>query len=191
MVNIPDHVINQGNEGAYVQGAIRKMAANAFRTHMKRIESEPAYKLLIAYIERKADADRSGTGFFSSMAKAINEYGKLSVKQEAACARIMAEEQVKLAEILARDGGSEFVGSEKERRSWILTITGYRHTPDSEFSAESHFHAMKDEAGNVVIYSGSVHLGAKGDTVSVIATVKKHLDRNGVKTTYVARPKKI
>ncbi|AHJ10755.1 hypothetical protein P106B_72 [Rhizobium phage vB_RglS_P106B] len=187
MVEVPLHVINQGNEEAYLAGARRRIEANARKGAAKRfqarIEAEPEFKALYAEICKRAE---KGNRFFRSMADAISDYGNLTEKQEATCARIISEEAAKLAEIRARDAGSEFVGSLKERREFTLTITGYSKSDDDW--GISYFHAMKDEAGNVFIYRGTVKIGEKGETVTFKATVKNHQERNGVKQTYLNRP---
>lgn len=188
MIEVPLHVINQGNEVAYIAGAYRNMAAKAAKAFAKRRQDDVEFNSLVNFIETKAS---KGSGFFVSMEKAIREYGKLSQKQEETCRRIMNEEAVKMAEIRSRDAGSEFVGSIKERRMFTVQITGFKVmvNPYDE-SPDGYFHAMKDANGNVLVYRGSVKLGEKGDEITFKATVKSHYDGKGVKTTYLNRPVK-
>ena len=48
---------------------------------------------------------------------------------------------------------------------------------------------VSDEDGNEFVYMGTVELGEPQDTVCVRATVKKHEEYNGIKQTYINRPK--
>jgi hypothetical protein len=185
MIEVPLHVINDGNEGAYIAGAMRRIAANAHKSHIKRMENDKEFAALVAFIDRKAD---NGSGFFVSIQKAISQYGKMSEKQEATCRRIMSEDAARMAEMRSRDAGSEFVGSLKERRIFTVEITGFKAMVDYDGEPDGFFHALKDEAGNVLVYRGSVELGKKGDKLTLKATVRSHYDGKGVKTTYINRP---
>lgn len=190
MAGIPESVILDGNEEAYLRGMARRIAANAMKTTNRRMDADPAFRALINYVHTRADAERN-PGFFTSLQKGLTERGKLSEKQELAVAKIMREEESKRAEMRARDAGSQFFGSVKERLTLKLTINGYKHTAYDDFDGtpENHFHAMKDDAGNVFIYSGSVKLGEKDAVVNIRATIKSHYEKHGVKTNYLARPK--
>lgn len=57
------------------------------------------------------------------------------------------------------------------------------------FYANVHIHIMHDKARNVVIYKGAKRLGEKGSTIKVVAKVKLHGEREGVKQTTIERPK--
>jgi len=50
-------------------------------------------------------------------------------------------------------------------------------------------HVMDDNAGNVVVYKGSKELGEKGQSLSLVATVAEHGEREGIKQTIIKRPK--
>lgn len=185
MINIPESVSLEGNEAAYVAGAQARIRNNARKTFNKRFHEDAEFAALVTFIERKAIA---GSGFFVSIKKAIADNGKLSEKQESTCRRIMTEDAARMADLRARDAGSEFVGKLKERRLFTVEITGFKVMVDYEGEPDGFFHALKDEAGNVLVYRGSVKLGEKGDKLTVKATVKSHYDGKGVKTTYINRP---
>lgn len=187
MIEVPLHVINDGNEGAYIAGAYARIRANAYKSHIKRIENDKEFAALMAFIDRKAG---NGSGFFVSIQKAISEYGKMSAKQEETCRRIMSEDGARMDKMRARDAGSEFVGTVKERRLFNVEITGFKAMVDYDGEPDGFFHALKDEAGNVLVYRGFVELGKKGDKMTLKATVKSHYDGKGVKTTYINRPVK-
>ena len=56
----------------------------------------------------------------------------------------------------------------------------------------TYFHVLRSEDGNILIYKGSKVLGkglAKGDTLKIVATVKGHAEHNGIKQTFIQRPK--
>lgn len=185
MINVPDDVIADGNEAAYIAGAYARIRNNAVKTFAKRVREDAEFAALVNFIERKANA---GSGFFVSIKRAIDDNGKMSPKQEETCRRIMSEEAARMADLRARDAGSEFVGKLKERRLFTVEITGFKAMVDYEGEPDGFFHALKDEAGNVLVYRGSVELGKRGDKLTVKATVKKHHDNKGVKTTYINRP---
>ena len=73
-----------------------------------------------------------------------------------------------------------------KREKFALSIDwvkGY----DSTFGT-MYINGLRDLAGNIVIYSGSKALGEKGQQIIVLATVKAHGEREGVKQTVISRP---
>lgn len=184
MVDVPLYV---ENEGAYIEGARRRIQANARKTRdrvtRERLANEPEFAALVRFIAVKSE---KGNKFFSDMRQAFEEWGGLSEKQEAACLKIMREENQRKAEIRQRDAGSEHVGTEGKREIFTLTVTGI--APLESFYGDQFLHFMKDAAGNVVVYKGANKIAEKGETITVKATVKSHGERDGVKQTNISRP---
>lgn len=187
MINIPESVELDGNEAAYVAGAKARIAANARKTTNKRLAAEPEFARLVEFIQRKAEAGFSK--FFGDMAVSLDKNGKLSPNQEAACMKIMLQEDARKAEMRARDAGSEFVGTIGKREQFTLQVTGY--TMKETDWGEQHLHFMKDAAGNVVIYKGTKQIAVKGEEITVAASVKSHYEKGGVKQTYITRAKRV
>jgi acetone carboxylase gamma subunit len=122
------------------------------------------------------------------------EFGSLSDKQtqivrEALARKLkwVADAEKNHAAALEADRNSTFVGELKERRDWVLVIK-------KVISFESqwgyvYINIMKDQDGNVIIGKGSKQYGTEGTTVKLKATIVKHDTREGIKQTFVNRPK--
>ena len=92
-----------------------------------------------------------------------------------------------LNELKAADNHSEYVGEIGERKEFTLTINSVR-TVDSYYGY-CDLYNLSDEDGNEFVYIGTVDLGHPQDTVCVRATIKNHKEYNGIKQTYINRPK--
>ncbi len=92
-----------------------------------------------------------------------------------------------LNELKAADNHSEYVGEIGEREEFILTINSIR-TVDSYYGY-CDLYNLSDEDENEFVYIGTVKLGHPQDTVCVRATIKNHKEYNGIKQTYINRPK--
>ncbi|QWY83557.1 hypothetical protein [Rhizobium phage RHph_X2_26] len=187
MVDVPEWV---ENESAYIAAAIARIKANAAKGKARkmaaRMQAEPDFARLIAYVHRKAE---KGAKFFVSMVEAIETYGALSEGQEATCRRIMEQDAARLAEVRQRDADSEFVGEVGKRELFAVDIVGVATL--ASMYGDQYLHFMKDPAGNVLVYKGSAKLGEKGAAVRFKATIKQHNERDGIKQTVVSRPVKI
>lgn len=112
---------------------------------------------------------------------------------------IAAVKQQNIANRVAKFGSSQFIGTVNERRDFTLTILK-RSIVGSMFGT-CYKIEMLDSNNNLVIYSGSVDLTEykdadgyiknheKGTQITFKATIKSHYEANGVKQTYVTRPK--
>jgi len=180
-INVPEWV---ENESAYIAAAMAKIERNAEIGRMKRFnawmenpENAAVYKAI----------NGVQFGFLGKMFEAIEKYGTLTENQVAAVQKVLAQKAEKKAEFLAKDAGSEWIGTEGVRQDFELTIRVVNYF-EGDFGAV-YINIMNDANGNVVIYKGGKPLGIKGDTVKVKATVKAHAVREGVKQTVIARPK--
>lgn len=121
--------------------------------------------------------------FFQSLSEQFAKRGSLSDAQVASLVRIRAQD----AERAATGSASQHVGVVGDRHRFVLNVRLVR-------SFESMYgiiwlHVCEDADNNVVVYKGSKELAARGETVTVDATVSEHGEREGVKQTIIKRPK--
>ena len=121
--------------------------------------------------------------FFESLSEQFAKRGSLSDAQVAALVRIRSQD----AERAATGSASQHVGVVGDRHRFVLSVRLVR-------SFETMYgiiwlHVCDDQDGNVVVYKGSKELAARGETVTVDATVTEHGEREGTKQTIIKRPK--
>lgn len=111
---------------------------------------------------------------------------------EKAVARGLTENQLAAVKVAiereaakAAKPASAHVGEIGTRKVFELKIV-HVHTFEGAYGIVR-INIMEDVAGNVLIYKGT-HIGEKGETITVKATVKEHGERNGVAQTILARP---
>ena len=90
----------------------------------------------------------------------------------------------------AKDAASEYVGEVGERIEFTAEVVALKSGGD-QWNGYWTFYLLRDTTtSNLLVYLGNADLcGARGDTVTVKATVKEHSTRDGVKQTKVLRPK--
>lgn len=182
MIDVPAHV---DDEAAYIAGAMARIARNAWKTTVRRMESDAEFASVIRAIRDRAER---GTKFFISLSDQLDKRGKLSDKQLDVVRGIIARDAERLAEIKKRDASSEHIGIVGKRDTFVLTVTGYAER--ETMYGTQYIYFFKDAAGNVVIWKASNPINcAKGDTVTIVASVKSHGERDGVKQTYITRGK--
>lgn len=131
-------------------------------------------------------------GFMGSMAEAYDKYGKLSPKQCEAILKGIDARAARRAEWAdkkaAIDAKREHVGTVGEKITLTLKVVHIVEL-DTAFGVNFIF-ICEDENQNTVIYKGkSSAMPGKGETVTVVATIKEHGVRDGVKQTIIQRPK--
>lgn len=119
--------------------------------------------------------------FFASVVDQFHKRGELSPAQIEILARIRAEETERPE--------SAHVGEVGDRMQFDLRIKFVRSF-DSQFGIV-YINVCEDSNGNIIVYKGSNCLGEKGANVSVIASISEHGEREGVKQTFIKRPKKV
>jgi hypothetical protein len=140
-------------------------------------------------------------GFVGSLASAFDTYGKLTEGQVNAVRKCIAQRQARRAEWAdkqaALNANRQHLGAVGEKISLTLTIKRIVYI-DGFRGNSSYIYICEDAAHNVVIYKGNAECftyGADGefskqdDVLSIIATVKEHGVRDGVKQTIIQRPK--
>jgi hypothetical protein len=139
-------------------------------------------------------------GFVGSLAYSFDTFGKLTEGQVNAVRKCIAQRAERRAEWAdkqaAMNADRVHLGEVGKKINLTLTI---RHIVvlDGAYGV-TYIYIMEDADQNVVIYKGKSDVigwapdGSvrhKGDTFTVIATVKEHGVRDGVKQTVIQRPK--
>ena len=185
--------------GMGVVGAFR-----AARTEAEAMRKSTRGKLLAkgklaeAGLDRAWDiysaTERSGYRYeentITDIVSKLVRYGAISDAQDAFLRKLLGQIDTRAvvdAERAAKAAASQHVGVVGDRHRLVLRVRLVR-------SFESAFgiiwlHVCEDADGNVVIYKGSKELAARGETVTVDATVTEHGEREGVKQTIIKRPK--
>ena len=131
-------------------------------------------------------------GFMGSMAHALDTFGKLSPKQVEAVLKGIDARAARKAEWAnkqaALDADRAYVGEVGAKITLNLTCV---HVVSFESSFGTVWiNICEDDNKNVVIYKGNAQgFPQKGETATIIASVKEHGVRNGVKQTVIQRPK--
>jgi hypothetical protein len=117
-------------------------------------------------------------------------YGSISEAQTNFIRKLLSQIDARAqrqADYMARHGGSEHVGVIGDRHQFSVTIRfvkGFESLYGMTF-----IHVMDDAQGNVIVYKGSKELGEKGQSLSLVATVAEHGEREGIRQTVIKRPK--
>jgi hypothetical protein len=118
------------------------------------------------------------------------KYGSISEAQTGFIRKLLVQIDARAqrqADYMARHGGSQHVGVIGDRHSFSVKI---RFVKSFETAFGMLFiHVMDDAQGNVIVYKGSKELGEKGQSLSLVATVSEHGEREGIKQTIIKRPK--
>lgn len=194
-----DEAMGIQHPDAYATATRARIIANAFKTWKK---NTPRSSEIIDLLERKGKYLAEGhgyhslpevrytEGFFGSLAKALDGYGKLTEKQIEAVLKCVDRDNERKAEFDAKREAqkslSSHVGEVGKRQVFTLTCDHVVELP-SDYGLLC-INLLRDEDGNRIIYKGGKHLLNKGETAQFKATVKEHSERNGEKQTVVSRP---
>lgn len=129
--------------------------------------------------------------FYRKMADSLNEWGRLTPGQERAVLEMIARSEARVAERAAAQAAkaatAQHVGTVGERATLTLTV-GHVHTFEGRFGT-TFILVCETPDRNVVVYKGGSPFAAKGETVTVKATIAEHGARDGVAQTIIKRPK--
>jgi hypothetical protein len=131
-------------------------------------------------------------GFGGSLAKALDSYGKLTEGQVNAVRKILADRAARKAEWADKEAAinanRQHLGEVGKKVTLVLTVKHIVYI-DGVYGTTC-IHICEDANQNVVIYKGNASgFPDKGETATIVATVKEHGVRNGVKQTVIQRPK--
>ena len=193
------------NEQAYYAAAKRNIIFNAQKTFRRTHEDAQAIEDAIGngrVFDDRGVFQSYTDDFMGSMARAFDTYGKLTENQVAAIRKGIAARAARKAEWAdkeaALNANRQHLGEVGKKITLTLTI---RHIVVLDgIYGTSFIYIMEDADKNVVIYKGKSDVigytpegsvREKGDTFTVIATVKEHGVRDGVKQTIIQRPKAV
>ena len=131
--------------------------------------------------------------FVGSMAQALDTWGKLTPKQCEAILKGIDARAARRAEWAdkqaALNAQRQHLGVVGEKLTVTITV---RHIVELENAfGFNYVHICEDGEQNVIIYKGKADFPSKGETATIIATVKDHGIREGVKQTVIQRPKRV
>ena len=189
------------NETAYYAGARRNIIANAKKTFAQTYED---YEAVLAFIANGRIFDGGSfvsyeENFVGSLAKAYDNFGKLSEKQVAAVRKSIAERAKRRAEWAdkqaALNATRTHIGTVGEKITLTLTVKKILRLAGQY--GMTLICICEDADGNVVIYKGYCEAfdldlpSGETKTITVKATVSEHGVRDGVKQTVIKRPKAV
>jgi hypothetical protein len=123
-------------------------------------------------------------------------WGKLSEKQTDVVREALARAKVNLeqkgereARWAAESAGRDYVGEVGEKHFEVAGTISFATSWEGTYGI-THLTVIRDADDNSIKYKGKM-LGHKGDTVSMIATIKAHEIYKGEKQTIVNRPRQI
>ena len=131
-------------------------------------------------------------GFLGSLASAFDQYGKLTEGQVNAVRKCIERRNAQRAEWASKqaeiNATRKHLGAVGEKITLTLTVS---HIVELDgLYGTNYIFICEDEEKNVVIYKGKSNaIPNKGETATVVATVKEHGVRDGVKQTVIQRPK--
>ena len=193
------------NPVAYYNAVKRNILANAQKTWRENTpRADEIESALADGIVHSDHGDFVGykEDFLGNMANAFYTWGKLSPKQSEAILKGIDARAARKAEWAdkkaALDATRQHIGTVGEKITLTLTI-GHIVSLDGAYGT-TYIYIMEDADKNVVIYKGNSDAIAwtpdgtvrgKGDSLTIVATVKEHGVREGVKQTVIQRPKKV
>lgn len=145
----------------------------------------------------KTGHGKEDAGFIDACWVGIQTFGGLTEKQGQAVRSIIAKNAERKAQYRAEALTKVHVGTVGERRSFDLTVV-FKTAFDTQWGT-TFVHVMEDAEKNVIVYKGTTqlnpvdkqhhsHFADKGDKVTLVATIKEHGERDGVKQTIISRP---
>lgn len=133
--------------------------------------------------------------FFADKLKASEELNAVMSALAAACMGVafekglIAKRDAARAERAAIDAKSDFIGTIGERRDFTgEVVTRFFKAPYAQEPEIGYFVTKIRVGDDLVSYIGNSLECAKGDVITFKATIKKHDEYQGVKTTQVNRP---
>lgn len=193
------------NPVAYHNAVKNYIIANAQKTWRANTEraSEIESALTVGMVHSNHGAFMGySDDFIGKMAESFYKWGKLSPKQCEAILKGIDARAARKAEWAdkkaAVDAKREHIGTVGEKIALTLTV-GHVVSLDGMYGT-TYIYIMEDANQNTVIYKGNSKFvifneegdfRAKGETFTIIATVKEHGVREGVKQTIIQRPKAV
>jgi hypothetical protein len=180
------------HQQAYDRAVKRNILNNATKTW--RETTERSGEIEFALNAGRTDEYNYADGFMGSMAKAFDTYGKLTPNQSAAILKGIDARAARKAEWAAQNAAQAaqkvHVGTVGEKL--VMTITTVHIVLIETAYGTIGLYICEDGNKNTIIYKGNAKgFPNKGESAMVIATIKEHAVRDGVKQTIIQRPKVI
>lgn len=177
---------------AYNRAVKRNILNNATQTWRK--ETERSGEIELALVAGRISDYGYKDGFIGSMAKAFDQYGKLTPKQSQAVLKGIDAHAARKAEWAAQNAAQNaykaHVGTVGEKM--VLTITTVHVVLIETAYGVIGLYICEDSNKNTIIYKGNAKgFPDKGESAMIMATIKEHAVRDGVKQTIIQRPKVI
>jgi hypothetical protein len=183
------------NEVAYGNAIKRNILRNAYKTWSANTERADEIEVALnkgRKLNEYGDLCGYEDNFMGSMASAFDAYGKLTPKQCEAVLKGIDALAARKAEWADKEAAQNalraHVGVVGEKLTLTLTV---KHIAPIETRFGTNFiHICEDDKNNTIIYKGNASgFPLKGETATLIVTVKEHGYRDGVKQTIIQRPK--
>lgn len=182
------------HEAAYNNAIKRNILMNAQKTFERTYPDHADIYAFIGTGRVYGDRGVEGykDGFVGSLAKSFDSFGKLTEGQVNAVRKCIEQRKQRQAEWAdqkaALNASRQHIGTVGDKVTMTLT-TVHVIMMDSMYGTNL-FHICEDADKNIVIYKGKVSgFPYKGETATVVATIKEHGVRDGVKQTVIQRPK--
>jgi hypothetical protein len=161
-----------------------RIGAERAQRAAERLEAGQAWRdvnsALVARLEAYKGANEFLRGSIQNLAYSVT----LSARQVEAvesCFAVIDRQEFARA-------NSQFIGAVGDKVT--VTITVERIVViKSEFYGDNYITIAYDESGNVYTYKGKTNIGAKGETNTIKASIKAHVEYTGVQQTAIQRPK--
>lgn len=180
------------HQQAYDRAVKRNILNNATKTW--RNETERSGEIELALVAGRLSDYGYKDGFIGSMAKAFDQYGKLTPKQSQAVLKGIDAHAARKAEWAAQNAAQNahkvHVGTVGEKL--VMTITTVHVVLIETAYGTIGLYICEDGNKNTIIYKGTAKgFPNKGESAMIIASIKEHAVREGVKQTIIQRPKVI
>lgn len=181
-----EHTRARRQAGVQKRRDARKAQIEAERAQRtaQRLEATQAWRDANSALVARLEAYKGDNEFLRGSAQNLAHWGNLTARQVEAVESCFAV----IDRLEAARANSQFVGNVGDKVT--LTITVERIVViKSEFYGDNYITIAYDEAGNVYTYKGKSNIGRKGETSTIKASIKAHVEYNGVKQTAIQRPK--
>jgi hypothetical protein len=179
---------------AYAKAVKRNILENARKTFERTYADA---ETVLDFIDAGRVYDDNGNvsykeGFLGSLASAYDRFGKLTEGQVNAVRKCIVQREERRAEWASKNAAlnadRQHLGTVGQKVTLTLTVV-HIVVLDGIYGS-NYIHICEDTDHNVVIYKGkAADFPLKGETATIIATVKEHGVRDGVKQTVIQRPK--
>jgi hypothetical protein len=150
----------------------------------QRLEAGQAWREANSALVARLEAYTGANEFLRGSIQNLAYWGNLSTRQVEAvesCFAVIDRQEFARA-------NSQFIGNVGDKVTLTVTVE-HIIVIKSEFYGDNYITIAHDESGNVYTYKGKTNIGRKGETNTIKASIKAHVEYKGVKQTAIQRPK--